>query len=175
MRRDSGFTLIELMVTLAVAGVLLGIGVPSFADLVKKNRRTAVVNDLVTDIHIARAKAFAENARVVLCRGNGNALSPACTPGAKWTDGWLVFVDGNGNGDYESANDTVIGGRQQIPAAISVYGSVDAVSFSRFAGDSASFAVCIDDDDNQLRGIIVDRGRPRHGTRKTNGSNLTCS
>lgn len=174
MRRESGFTLIELMLTIAVAAILLGVGIPSFSNMIETNRRTAVVNGLVTDIHAARAEAMARNVDVVLCRGNGNDASPGCTTGAEWSSGWLAFVDADDDGTFDSGTEDIIAVQSRIPNGINLYGSSASVVFSRFGGTSDSFSVCIDNDDNRLQGVLLDRGRPRLGRKQANGSDLTC-
>jgi type IV fimbrial biogenesis protein FimT len=88
MRGARGFTLLELMFTLTVAAVLLGIGVPSFVEIVRNNRATANINELSTAFSIARSEAIRRGANVTVCRSSDGA---AC--GTDWADGWIVFVD----------------------------------------------------------------------------------
>lgn len=82
-----GFSAIELMVTLAVAGILLGIGIPAFAALIANQQITAAVNDFTAAINLTRAEAIR--------RGGHANLVPA--DGRDWKSGWVVFVDGNDN------------------------------------------------------------------------------
>jgi len=86
----SGFTLIELMVTLMVLGVVLGIGVPAFNDLIANNRMAATTNDLVSQLHVARTEAVKRRANVSICPSDDEAT---CTAGTGFEDGWIVFVD----------------------------------------------------------------------------------
>lgn len=64
--KGAGFTLVELMVTLAVAAILLTVGVPSFRQLIISNRLTAAANDMVVAINVARSEAIKHNAAVNL-------------------------------------------------------------------------------------------------------------
>ena len=50
-----GFSLIELMITVALAAIVLAMGVPAFGDLVQDNRMATLINDLVTDLNLARS------------------------------------------------------------------------------------------------------------------------
>lgn len=84
-----GFSLLELMVTLAVAGVLVTVGVPGFFDIVRNNRAAANANEMVSAFSIARSEAIRRGARVSIC---SSANQTGC--GGTWTDGWIVFVDG---------------------------------------------------------------------------------
>ncbi|WP_232802412.1 GspH/FimT family pseudopilin [Alloalcanivorax mobilis] len=74
-----GFTIIELMVTVAVAGVLLAIAVPSFRTLTANNALRSTASDLVTALHTARAQAVNLRAEVRLSASGGD-----------WSDGWLI-------------------------------------------------------------------------------------
>jgi type IV fimbrial biogenesis protein FimT len=63
-----GFTLIELMVGVAVLAIALGVGVPSMSEFIKNSRLAAHTNDLLTSLHLARTEAIKRNARVTLCK-----------------------------------------------------------------------------------------------------------
>jgi type IV fimbrial biogenesis protein FimT len=88
-RRIAGFTLLELMTTLAVAGIVLAVGVPSYLNVVRNNRAATNANELVSAFTIARSEAVRRGDRVTLCRSND-----AATCGGTWEDGWIVFLDG---------------------------------------------------------------------------------
>ncbi len=89
-RRDTGgFTLLELMFTLTVAAILLGVGVPSFIDTIRNNRAATNINELSNAFAIARNEAIRRGANITVCRSSDGA-----TCGADWADGWIVFVDG---------------------------------------------------------------------------------
>lgn len=92
-RGISGFTLIELMVTIAVAGILLTIALPSLREFILNNRLAAATNDLVGDLALARAEAVRRGSRVTVCASNdAAAASPTCS-GTDWSAGRLVFSD----------------------------------------------------------------------------------
>ena len=83
-----GFSLLELMMTLTVAAILFGVGIPSFVDMVRNNRVAANINELSTAFAIARSEAIRRGANVTVCRSSDDA-----TCGASWADGWIIFVD----------------------------------------------------------------------------------
>ena len=75
----SGFTLIELMTTLLVAGVVLGIGIPVFNEFVATNRMASGVNDLTSSLHLARTEAVKRRVNVTICpSADPIADPPAC-------------------------------------------------------------------------------------------------
>lgn len=85
----AGFTLLELLVTIAVASVLLGIAVPSFRTMMVSNRLTTQTNDIVSAINFARSEAITRNRSVSFCRAR-NATSTTCENSqGVWTD-WII-------------------------------------------------------------------------------------
>lgn len=93
-RRDGGFTLIELMTALAVAAIVLSVGVPSFRGIIMDNRLVSQANQLVTSIKIARSAAVRYQRNATVCASsNFDAASPTCSASTDWSTGWIVWVD----------------------------------------------------------------------------------
>lgn len=109
-RDPRGFTLLELMFTLTVAAILLGIGVPSFIDFVRSNRATANINELSTAFAIARSEAIRRGANVTVHRSSDGENF-----GLDWADGWIVFVD---NAASDTAVPPVLGQVLQVWGAM---------------------------------------------------------
>lgn len=92
---EKGFTLLELMVTLLVMGVILGFGLPGFQQLVQNNRMTGGANDLLAALNVARSEAVKRATPVSVCASNNpTAPLPTCS-GTPGMNGWVVFVDNN--------------------------------------------------------------------------------
>ena len=79
-RRVVGFSLIELMVTLAVAAILMAIATPSFIALINGNRLTSTANELVSSLQLARSEALRRNTQVRVCRSESGNTCAAVTP-----------------------------------------------------------------------------------------------
>jgi type IV fimbrial biogenesis protein FimT len=90
MPRDSGYTLVELLVALAVAAVLVTVAVPGFAGLLAEQRVITTTNRFISALHLARTEAVRRGGRVTLC---ASADGLACGSSAGYGGGWLV-VDG---------------------------------------------------------------------------------
>lgn len=104
-----GFTLIELMVTLAVAGIVLALAVPSLRSILGGTGITATTNEFVSSIHTARSEAVKRGSRVGLCpSANSLATDAVCSTSATWSDGWFVFVDANEDGDRDDPGDELL-------------------------------------------------------------------
>jgi type IV fimbrial biogenesis protein FimT len=94
LNRLSGYTAIELIVTMSVAAVLLAIAIPTFFWVTNSNRIAAEINGLLGDMQFARGEAVKEGQTVTVCvSANGTQCSGADT----WQSGWIVFSDVNGN------------------------------------------------------------------------------
>ncbi len=110
--RPAGFTLIELMITLALLAILATIAAPSVRDSIRNARMTSAANDFLTDLSIARAEAVKRGVPTAICTSSNGT---SCT-GTTWNQGWIIFTDSeNGPGNYGSMNgtDTVL---KQAPA-----------------------------------------------------------
>lgn len=98
MNRQTGFTIVELMIAVAIMGILVSVALPSLTYSVINNRITAKTNQLVSVLSYARSEAIiGRNIRIdpVLIQGNTN----------EWGAGWIVWDDMNGNGVLDCSND----------------------------------------------------------------------
>jgi type IV fimbrial biogenesis protein FimT len=91
-RRDSGFTMMELIIVITIVGILAGIGIPSFKYVTTSNRMTTEVNALLGDMQFARSEAIKEGQYVTVCTSS-NGTSCTGSSGTAWQNGWIVFVD----------------------------------------------------------------------------------
>jgi type IV fimbrial biogenesis protein FimT len=86
---DRGFTMLELLVTMAVAAVLLCIAIPSYRGLVSRNAMAAQVNDLVGALQYTRSQAVTRGQRVYLCKSSDQET---CAKNGDWSQGWIVYT-----------------------------------------------------------------------------------
>lgn len=94
MKKYTGFTLVELMITLFIVGILLAVGLPSLKTFMQGNQLIASTNELISALHIARSEAIKLNSRVSICDSNDGKT---CALTGDWSNGWIVFVDFDGN------------------------------------------------------------------------------
>lgn len=104
-RAAQGFTLVEMLVVLAVFGVLLTVALPSFQSMWASVRMSAATNDFLGALRLARTSALRLNRTVVMCV-SGDAQS--CNQNADWHVGWMVFVDRNNNGRRDNEDEQII-------------------------------------------------------------------
>jgi type IV fimbrial biogenesis protein FimT len=101
MNKQRGFNIIELMVTIAVLGVLMGVGVPGIQGYIYNNRLTTQINSLTISLLHARSEAVKRNQPVLVCVSTDGAQCAAGGGGTLWSAGWVVFVDRNRDGDID--------------------------------------------------------------------------
>jgi type IV fimbrial biogenesis protein FimT len=112
MQKLRGMTLIELLVTLAIAAILMTLAGPSFVRMIKSNSMSGTVNTFLADVRFARSEAVRRGGRVIMCRSaDPEAVVPACAAATAttkgWADGWIVFFDKDGSGDWNAGDTTL--------------------------------------------------------------------
>lgn len=132
MPRQRGFTLVELMVTVAVMAIVLGLAVPNFEPTINASRLTGSANELVAALQTARMEAIRRNRRIAVCPSiDAEADAPNCS--AADASGWLVFVDADRSGAF-NAGDTLL--RRSVSASrVRIAGSPAAASGVVFRAD----------------------------------------
>jgi type IV fimbrial biogenesis protein FimT len=96
--RQTGFSLIETVMSAAVAGVLATTAVPGMVGMRQSAEITTTTNELMSALHLARSEAVKRRARV--------AVSP--NAGADWRTGWTVYVDRDDDGVFDEGNDDLV-------------------------------------------------------------------
>jgi type IV fimbrial biogenesis protein FimT len=169
-----GYTLVELVVVLAVLAVLTAWGVPNFGHFSRNAARTGEVNQFIQAVYLARSEAIKRNGVVSLCPSRDGE---SCDPGGPWHQGWLVFV----NLDRDSPAN-----READEELLQVYppwesGQIAAnrttLSFRPFgqSGVTATLTFCDDRGSAEARAVIISQtGRPRLADKSSSGGPLNC-
>lgn len=168
---STGFSLLELLVTGAIASMLTLVALPAMTGMLDTQRRISSVNSFVSSLHLARSEAIKRNGRAVVCKSSSG---DQCTRAGDWGRGWIVFHDTNNNASVD-AGELVL--RQQGPlnerlrltgnqpvahyVSYSASGSAKMLSGAFQAG---TFTLCptSGNRDDAVRKIILSgTGRPR--------------
>ena len=94
-----GFTLIEMLITIAIAAILMGIAIPSFRYITNANRIASELNGLLGDLQLARSEAIKEGRTITVCQSNNGT---SCSNTTNWQGGWIVFSDPTNVGVYDA-------------------------------------------------------------------------
>lgn len=139
-----GFTLVELIVTIAVAAILVTVAVPNFRVFVQNSRISTQTNDLISDISLARSEAIKSGANASLCT---STVGTSCDGAGNWTTGRLVWTDTNNNnvldaGEIRRFRELASGGN-----ALYISVATDPLTFTNRGapaggGASLTFSVC---------------------------------
>ena len=104
---ERGFTLLELLVTIAVAAILVAVAFPSYRGVVDRNTIAARVNDLVGDLNYARSQAVTRGRSVHLCKSDDQET--CASSASDWSQGWIVYVsDLDSESDPEPTPDNLL-------------------------------------------------------------------
>ena len=117
MHKSLGLTLFELLVALAIVGVMTGLALPAFQGFVERNRATAAVNSMLGAIQSARYAAVMLRSAVTVCPAASDA---ACSPRDTWHLGTLIFADRNANGRRDT-NEQVLRRLPPLDAGARIY------------------------------------------------------
>ena len=127
-RFQSGFTLYELLITMLVVGIVLTVGIPGFSDFTRNSRITSTANDLHSSFHLGRSEAARSKSNVTIC-ASANSMDAAAACGGTFDDGWIIFVDLNGDIQRAGAGENVLRRHPPIPDAIDIVTNAGANYF----------------------------------------------
>lgn len=160
-KSNSGFTIIELILALAVAAVLMSVALPSMRDLQQRQRIVSAANELVAHINLARQHAVLKREIAVMCPSFDGAT---CTGDNRWEHGWIVFRDPDRNRAPDRPGD-VLRVASGMPALL-----IDSAGRTRIrympsgaaSGTNLTIKLCDTSFPDQSRAVIVSNpGRPR--------------
>ncbi len=186
--RQSGFTVIELLVTIVIASILLAVAIPSFQSIILNNRLTTQSGDFMSALYLTRSEAIKRGTRVTLCK---SADGKSCSKNGDWDQGWIVFVDSANENQYPIRDDgeTILrihhaleGGNKMVGENnVTDYISYVANGFSRTVSipntvQTGTLTLCDSRNDNdKARAIIINAtGHPQLTSVKKAGNGLTC-
>jgi len=95
MSRRNGFSLIEVIVTMAIAAVVLSIGAPGFQSYTQNNRRTIAINEMAIALQLARNSAVSRRVPVTLCKSPNGIHCVTGGDSGDWSQGWMMFTNPN--------------------------------------------------------------------------------
>jgi type IV fimbrial biogenesis protein FimT len=128
-KTQNGFTLYELLITIMIVGVVLTFGVPNMLQFNQNGRMTSTANDLHAAFHLARSESGRAKTNITIC-ASANAMTAAANCGGTWDQGFIVFVDTDGDINRNGATETVLRAHGTIAEGVSLTVADNATYFS---------------------------------------------
>lgn len=175
---SKGFSLTEILIVIAIAGILMISAIPAFSHLVARNQQTSILNTLLSHHHLARSEAVKNNQQVLLCKSNSGVL---CTPEAQWHDGWIIFADTDRNKQVNGLEQVLF-----IQTALDKnlnlhYRGFGSRNYIRYFPDGQSssngtFTLCNQYAESQVKTLIISRtGRARIDAKLPENEQANCT
>ena len=144
MKMNSGFTLLEGLITVAVMAIVMAVAIPSMTTFIQNDRLSTQINALVGHLAYARSESVTRSQQVGVCVSSNTT---SCTGGTNWQNGWIIYVDLNGDSSF-TAGETVLRAQQALegsntlkPATIGTQVIYDYRGFAS-AASVGSFSLC---------------------------------
>lgn len=161
-RKTAGFTLIELMITLAVAATLAMIGAPALGNLLARVRESSAEAKIAGTLRHARTAAVMDNTRIIVCPSNDGRH---CRSGLDWQHGWIVAPDADHDGQPDAGRQ-VIAALPAMAAGNRVITSAGRTHIvfhpnGNSAGSNARFTICHARERDGKSVVVSNSGRVR--------------
>jgi type IV fimbrial biogenesis protein FimT len=128
-RHQNGFTLYELLITMLIVGVVLSLGVPNLSEFTANSRLSSSANDLHASFQLARSASARSKTNITIC-ASANALAAGANCGGTWDQGYIVFIDDDGDLIRGGATETVLRAHGEIATGVVMSVGNDATYFS---------------------------------------------
>ena len=175
--RAAGVTLIELLIVLSIIAVLSAMAAPALGNLKQAGASRSARSALSVAINQARISAAMRRQQVVVCP---SADQNGCDHNLRWHNGWLVFLDGNRNGEHEPGEE-IIALNQAQPSGIAILGSsgrhrIRYQPDGTADGSNLTLTFCDGRGASEARSLVMNNsGRLRSGVPSANQAAAACA
>lgn len=168
MKTVRGFTLLELLIVLAVAAVIMGVAVPSMAGMIRSSRLTAAHNEFLSSLYLLRSEAAKRNRTMKMCR-TASVVPPQCATGSAggWDQGWAIWADAD-NDDRIGTSEVLVSVRQALGRGVRLSGNGTLANRIAYRSTGApagfnngTFTLCVEGGAAKKQIIISAAGRVR--------------
>jgi len=172
-QKITAFTLIELLITISIAWILLGVALPSFDEMLDRKKVSANVQRLVKTLQLSRITAINDNVKVTLCPINH---SLDCS--RDWSTGYMAFVDHNGDRQYNDDDRVLYQFSSEDPQATLRFRAFGRRSSLQWLAtgitnhQNGSFELCYSDEADKSRALFLTKAGRIRFSKDTDGDNI---
>ncbi len=188
-KNNQGFSLIELLVVMALMAIVLAVGIPGFQSITRTSNTATISNEFLKALAMARNEAIKRGYPVYICStADPTAASPVCSDAGStnWEDGWLMMLDEDNDGDFTDQAENPLLVHEAIRSDYSLNGEpviknlvgFQATGFATQAGNIVlcnSHVVTFDDDKKYARVIRINGSGRSRVFKATSGAITTVS
>lgn len=172
-----GYSLVEVLVVLAVIAILGSLAIPSMGRLLESNRITSEINRFSAALALTRSEAIKRNQHVVMCKSQNGT---DCLKTGRWDHGWLIFVDDDHDRQHDD-DEAAILFSPSLEHGIRIdyrgFGSSNYITYrpTGFTKTTGTFTFCMNNATESARALILmTTGRVRFSSTKSSGAELIC-
>lgn len=170
-----GFTLYELLMTIGLTALVIGIGLPSFSGTLARSRQAIEINALFHAIHLARKESIMRRKVVSLCPSEDGI---SCTPSRNWSSGWIMFENSDRDSPPRVDPGEIVLQTHRVADSVRIdanrRGFTLRATFLR--ATNGTFVVCDSEERTRPKGLIVSyTGRPRVAFERPDGTPYSCA
>lgn len=160
--KTSGFTLLELLVVVAIAAIVLAIATPGYTSFMDREKVAALSSEFESSLAVVRSAAIKSGVPVLLC-----ASSDGQNCSGQWSQGWLAFRDNNRDGAIDAADSIVLrrkndSSRTELSITSISGDDVNTVSFNYRGAPDTALSVSVKRGDQDRSMTVTAFGRTRH-------------
>jgi type IV fimbrial biogenesis protein FimT len=157
--RQNGVTILELLIVVAIVGILAGVAIPGFREMIGRMSANTAARSLAGTFSLARSEAVKRGTNISICP---SSIGTDCETGS-WSSGWIVFLDANGDADGDTGSidvgDTIIRVYEPLSGMdLTVAPATDLVEYdNRGYGSNAAamtFTICPLDENNDNARVV---------------------
>lgn len=174
--RNRGYSLYELLMSLGLLAIVMGLGLPSFSYLIADKRLRTQADALFHTVHLARQQSITSRRIITLCASTDGEN---CDPQHRWSAGWILFANRPGSDERRrDADEPVVWRHSSTSRTLQIVSNRATYSFrsTERRATNGTITLCDPEDRAPARALVISyTGRPRVAYRDRRGRPYRCA